>query len=232
MKLATDIFDEVMTDEYLSSKPEGTQMLKERNYWRQVLRLAALCHDIGHLPFSHTLEGLLIEETQDDSDDGKGKNHEDLSKGIIEGELKDVIESISVENTNGKTETINSQDVSIIAMGEKKRNRQLASYSDNDKKWVEEIAEFITSDFFGADRMDYLIRDAYHAGVPYGKVDISQLCRSVIYSIYKNDQNKDLLSQINSSNISEGNIAILTSFLMSRQLMYSQVYQHPVSQSL
>ena len=37
-------------------------------YWRQVLRMAALCHDIGHLPFSHAAEDDLLPE---------GWNHED-----------------------------------------------------------------------------------------------------------------------------------------------------------
>jgi len=31
-------------------------------YWRQILRLAALCHDMGHLPFSHTAEQVLLPE--------------------------------------------------------------------------------------------------------------------------------------------------------------------------
>ena len=31
-------------------------------YWRRVLRMAALCHDIGHLPFSHAAEETLLPE--------------------------------------------------------------------------------------------------------------------------------------------------------------------------
>ena len=31
-------------------------------YWRKVLRIAALCHDMGHLPFSHAAEKELFPE--------------------------------------------------------------------------------------------------------------------------------------------------------------------------
>jgi hypothetical protein len=32
----------------------------EHQYWRRVLRMAALCHDTGHLPFSHAAEDALL----------------------------------------------------------------------------------------------------------------------------------------------------------------------------
>src|ERR1700731_4267978 len=41
------------------------------SYWKRVLRMAALCHDIGHLPFSHAAEDELLP---------KGWNHERLSR--------------------------------------------------------------------------------------------------------------------------------------------------------
>jgi uncharacterized protein len=31
-------------------------------YWARVLRCAALCHDLGHLPFSHAAEKELLPE--------------------------------------------------------------------------------------------------------------------------------------------------------------------------
>ena len=34
----------------------------QRRYWRRVVRMAALCHDIGHLPFSHAAEEDLFPE--------------------------------------------------------------------------------------------------------------------------------------------------------------------------
>lgn len=45
------------------------------SYWRRVVRLAALCHDIGHLPFSHAAEKLLPE----------GWKHERLTDELVRG---------------------------------------------------------------------------------------------------------------------------------------------------
>ena len=38
-------------------------------------------------------------------------------------------------------------------------------------EWESILSEIITGDVFGADRMDYLLRDSYHTGVAYGKFD-------------------------------------------------------------
>src|SRR5271154_4868577 len=57
MELATRIYDVVtnphnVTDAVKEQLPELADDTK-RSYWRRVLRIAALCHDAGHLPFSH-----------------------------------------------------------------------------------------------------------------------------------------------------------------------------------
>jgi HD superfamily phosphohydrolase len=60
MELASRVFDIIsnpdnVTDEVRSFLPELGR-LDDLRYWRRVLRMAALCHDIGHLPFSHAAE--------------------------------------------------------------------------------------------------------------------------------------------------------------------------------
>ena len=71
--------------------------------------------------------------------------------------------------------------------------------------------------------MDYLLRDSYHVGVPYGLVDKDRLVRSLrILDIPLNDNNEDIPLGIH-----EKDLPLVESLLMSRHWMYSQVYQHP-----
>src|SRR3569833_673451 len=53
----------------------------------QLVRLAALLHDVGHSPFTHASEELFP-----DAADGGKHTHEQYSAAIVRGPLKSVIE--------------------------------------------------------------------------------------------------------------------------------------------
>src|SRR5208337_1735958 len=93
MEVATRIYD-VVTDPqniYHDSVRQFVPRAKNDNrgheYWRQVLRCAALCHDLGHLPFSHAAESELLPG---------GWDHERLTREII---LSDDLNGIWVNQT-------------------------------------------------------------------------------------------------------------------------------------
>jgi HD superfamily phosphohydrolase len=66
------------------------------------------------------------------------------------------------------------------------------------------------------DRMDYLVRDAHHTGVPYGTIDHGRLVRQLRFV-------EDSLV------LAEGNVQSAESLLLARALMNPTVYNHHVA---
>ncbi|PSQ08252.1 phosphohydrolase [Halobacteriales archaeon QS_5_70_15] len=66
------------------------------------------------------------------------------------------------------------------------------------------------------DRMDYLVRDAHHTGVPYGTIDHGRLVRELAFV------EDDLV-------LAEGNVQTAESLLLARALMNPTVYNHHVA---
>ena len=209
MELATNIFDVVMDDDNLTKRSREVfkEQLQNKQYWRQTLRMAALCHDVGHLPFSHTGEKIL-----------EGINHEDLTRELIKGDMKQFFNQIPVNAPDGG-KTLDPKIISIIATDDFEKTTE----QNPEELWKKILSSIITSDLFGADRMDYLLRDSYHVGVPYGLVDKDRLVRSLrILDIPLKDNNESIPLGIH-----EKDLPLVESLLMSRHWMYSQVYQHP-----
>ncbi len=66
------------------------------------------------------------------------------------------------------------------------------------------------------DRMDYLVRDAHHTGVPYGTIDHGRLVRELTFV------DGELV-------LAEGNVQTAESLLVARALMNPTVYSHSVA---
>lgn len=109
--------------------------------------MAALCHDLGHLPFSHAAESHLLPD---------GWDHERLTMQFIRSdEMKPIWDSLKV----------NPEDVAKLAVGPEHYKER--SFSD----WEAILSEIIAGGAFGVDRIDYLLRDSYHIGAAYGRFD-------------------------------------------------------------
>jgi len=74
----------------------------------------------------------------------------------------------------------------------------------------------IVSGELDVDRMDYLVRDAHHTGVPYGTIDTERLVRALRLV------DEDLV-------LDEGNVQSAESLLLARALMNPTVYSHHVA---
>jgi len=234
MELASRVFDVVtrsdaITDEIRDFLPEIAQTDKLA-YWKRVIRMAALCHDLGHLPFSHAAEKDLLPS---------GWSHERLTKEIIRSaEMKRIWERM--------VPPLNADHIVKLAVG-KEHEREL-EFSD----WETVLSEIIVGDAFGVDRIDYLLRDSHHAGVGYGKFDHYRLIDTLRILTPppaagspsedetdegrnpKNDGSSDSdlvdtdLSREPTLGIEEGGLHSAEALLLARYFMFTQVYLHPI----
>jgi len=127
----------------LSENPNLSQYLSEDEV--QILRIAALLHDVGHGPFSHIFEHLL--------DKFLKKTHEDLTAWVIQkSELSDIINSLGYD-----PEMIGKLAVGML-------NRPGKAFMDQ-----------VIQSAVDVDKLDFIVRDTYHTGAEYGYVDIFRL---------------------------------------------------------
>ena len=209
MELAARIYDvvtnpEVVSDEIKSLLPELNDRDKLR-YWCRVLRVAALCHDVGHLPFSHAAEKELLPD---------GWDHERLSRILIESPEMAAL-------WNQMTPPLRVDDIVKLALGPKKARDLKFSV------WETILSEIIVGDAVGADRIDYLLRDSHHAGVAYGRFDHYRLV-DTLRILPSRRTGKGEQPAEPALGVEEGGIQSAEALLLARYLMYSQVYMHPV----
>ena len=151
-------------------KQKGIEFTEEEE---QAAKIAILLHDIGHGPFSHALESLLVKEFE----------HETLSLLIME--------------------ELNTEMSGKLSMA-------IKIFQNNyPKKFLHQLV----SGQLDVDRMDYLTRDSFFSGVVEGMIG----CDRILKMLTVHD------GQLM---VEEKGIYSIEEFLVSRRLMYWQVYQH------
>ena len=148
--------------------------------------VAALCHDLGHFPFAHSLKELPLEA------------HEALAaRDILGGELRPLIEAAGAD----------PELVAAIIDGD----RPCAPDSGG-----RELGFFrgLLSGVLDPDKLDYLNRDAFFCGVPYGIQDSDFILLRLAVGP------EDALA------IEERGLMSVEGLLFSKYLMYRSVYWH------
>jgi len=160
------------------------------------LRLASLLHDIGHYPYSHLVERMWQAKLTEDYLSAPGQ--------ISSKELR-----YPEHIVTGEMVVRNQKDI-LNAIGNETRAKKIADiFTGSDPN----LSSLITSSF-DLDRMDYLLRDSYATGVPYGEIDINYLLNSIKIN------NEKLIC------VSEKSIPAAEQFLMARFFMHRTVYFH------
>lgn len=206
MHLASKIYEtitaphNVKKELFSSPIPENPE---ELDYWWQLVRLGALCHDMGHLPFSHTAEEELFPEG----------GHERMTLKIIQSEaLRALWKQIPSAGRSVEEDIIKM----ALQEGELREFCPHLTLSP----WEKVLSQVITEDNFGADRMDYLIRDAQYTGVGYGHFDYHQLVDTLRILP---DTKKEAALTIG---VDISGIQSVESLWIARYFMHSRVYHH------
>jgi len=113
--------------------------------------LAALLHDVGHFPFSHSFESVAKSH-------GKDLKHEKYSEELIlHSEISDRLSKVDV----------NPKHVVEFLKGTYLREPRFR------------FLNMLLSSELDIDRLDFLLRDSYYCGVMYGTYDLDRLILSM-----------------------------------------------------
>jgi len=131
----------------LSENPNLSPYFSEDE--RRMIRIAALLHDVGHGPFSHVFEHLLIKFL--------GKTHEDMNLWVIQkSELGDILSSLGYD----------PKTLSKLSVGWLQKEG---------KAFLDQILRSAVD----VDKLDFIVRDTYHTGAQYGYVDIFRIIHTL-----------------------------------------------------
>jgi HD superfamily phosphohydrolase len=127
----------------LAENPHLSQYLSEDEV--QKVRIAALLHDVGHGPFSHVFEHLLVKFLN--------KTHEDLNVWIVQkSELKDLLNDLGYD----------PNELAKLSIG---------LLQKSGRAFIDQIIRSAVD----VDKLDFVVRDTYHTGAEYGYVDVFRL---------------------------------------------------------
>jgi HD superfamily phosphohydrolase len=199
MHLTSAVFDSVMRKN-VDLFDEATS-----KWYRQILRLIGLTHDLGHAPFSHASEILFEGEI----------GHEDYTRKILlETEVAQCIKRIGarMKSDLGAAFDITPELIWLIYDGSEILNE---SYVLPDFKFLK---SFMDGEL-DCDKMDYLLRDSYYCGVKYGSYDLGRLVDS--FTVFQKPDESTLLLAID-----HGGVHAVEEFILARYFMFLQVYFH------
>jgi uncharacterized protein len=184
--------------EHLNNVLPG-QPISEVN--RREVLCAALLHDVGHGPFSHSFERAMKRVLKDRPH--TVPSHEDWTRAIIRKKFSDSLANVQTP---------------VDAKNVEKLFRKKAPSDSTIPKHLRQIV----SSQLDVDRMDYLVRDAHFAGVSVGHIDIRYLIRSLAVIHHEADSNNECTTL----GLTWKGVLPYETFAFARHLMNRSVYFH------
>jgi HD superfamily phosphohydrolase len=161
-------------------------------------RAAALAHDVGHYPFSHAIEELEMDQV---------RGHTEIARDLLTtGELADVLRKDW------------DTDPALVAAF-------VAGPEDGAAEPTEAqvLLRSLLDSSLDVDKLDYLVRDARAANVPYGIVDVQRLVASL--TVWDDADGRPVLA------VESKGVSALQSLVFAKHLMFATVYWHHACRS-
>jgi len=187
-----------------------------RARFRAAVRLAMLCHDLGHMPLSHASESIAPLRTSLHLPrwlSGKGHDalasHEDFTaKILLDSSLADVIRDAY------RPQSIAPEDAVSLITGAAPSGGLV--FSERGVDWTPLLRALVSGEL-DADRMDYLLRDSFYTGVHYGRYDLDWIIQNLNPAV---KEGRAYLA------LSRAASFAFEDFLLSRYHMFVSVYYH------
>lgn len=184
----------------------------------QVLRLAALLHDVGHLPFSHVGEMAWLAAANlnvfsyHEEPNGPTTVFDIAAAARVHTPLHEELSSLLIAESrlgqiiDGSLGAIDGEPASQVV-------KRIVDGTHPDL-----VARNLLSSDLDCDRLDYLLRDSLTAGLVYGHVDLAYLIGALLVGDGKDGPTLAI----------DGNHGLLTGehFLLARYFHYAQFVTH------
>jgi len=186
-------------------------------------------HAAEHSRFSHSLGVYEIVRRMVNEVEGlkDALSEDEQIEVMLAGMLHDIGHGPFSHSFESVLEFNHEKMGALILLGESTIHDVLVSHHPDLPKHIVDILQHkhsnpilnqVVSGQLDADRMDYLLRDAYFTGTSYGTFDLERVLRTLRL-------HDDKLV------VKESGVHTIEDYIMARYHMYWQVYYHPVSRS-
>lgn len=165
---------------------------------KNALLLAALLHDLGHGPYSHAFEEIVVHHW----------NHEKQAVAILEDKSSEIHQVIQTE--------FGEQTLHLLLILLKQ-----GAFSSQ-QSMMTMIYRSLISSQLDADRIDYIMRDNLVCGMAYGHIDMRQIIDSMNLTMTYADGQASFQLCFDSRYLSA-----IDQFIYARYQMYRNVYHEP-----
>lgn len=215
---------------------------EDRRFVFRAARLAALVHDLGHGPLSHTFDTFApkIDDIRQVLEDSRFEALSDLrdvlltpdrSQRLVPRVTHEAMSCIffcaiwSELPDSAQKDPWLPKVVAAAILGDKAF--QCLKENSTHRSWIPLIHDIVSSAPADADRMDYLERDSRSLGVTYGLFDRNRLLKSML--CYKSVSSVDAGFRLGWK---RSGLRAVENFVQARFELFVQVYYHKTNRAI